>query len=349
MSVYHVDIKYMRMLPLDQFEDMGNGRYNFRCPVCGDSQQKHKKRGWFIEYQGEIFMKCFNCDYSSSFEYFIKTFFPIFYDDYKKECIQESGSFGRKIYAPTPTKSTFNVFGRSYNTLDLQRIGDLPDNHRAVTYLKSRKLKWKIVKDFYYTDEFGVWAHKKQPTMFTHSEGLDRRIVIPSYTKHGRIFMVSARALDGQSPKYLTLKFDENHPKLFGLERIDINKSILVTEGQFDSLLLPNSIAMSGAVSGLDKLTSLFVKSQLIIVPDNEPRNVDTCNFIETALRKGFRVVIYPSNFPYKDINEAVLDGVSVRDILTMFKDNIYSGLRGIVKIKTWRKTIDCRKYKSSR
>lgn len=45
---YWIDLKYLKYLPLEQFTPKGEGKFNFRCNVCGDSKtQSHKKGAGF--------------------------------------------------------------------------------------------------------------------------------------------------------------------------------------------------------------------------------------------------------------------------------------------------------------
>ena len=93
----YIDLKFLKFLPLSQFTDKGDRKFNFRCPICGDSQRSTtKKRAWAFEHQNTMFVKCFNCDYSNSFQFFLKNEFPTYYPDYLKE------KFGttRKVYKP---------------------------------------------------------------------------------------------------------------------------------------------------------------------------------------------------------------------------------------------------------
>ena len=62
---------------------------------------------------------------------------------------------------------------------------------------------------------------------------------------------------------------DENRPKVYGLNRVDFNKTIYVTEGPFDSLYIDNAIAMAGA----DVDWNLLEGRDAVFVYDNEQRN----------------------------------------------------------------------------
>lgn len=334
-----IDQKYARLLPLEKPSLKNHGRYflNFRCPLCGDSSKSaSKKRGWF-QYNSSrtgLNMTCYNCGAFMPFWAFLKYHYPMYYSEYIKEVFVEEKSFGRK---PTLTAPSLPLCSE-YDKLNLSKLKDLPEDHPAVKYLLNRKYKTKHFGDFYYCDNFNEWAHEQQPENFHKIEEDDPRILIPLYTRHKKIFAVCARTICGNSPKYVTMKFDEEHPKIFGLDTVDFSKTVLVLEGPLDSKLLPNAIAMVGATSGLSRLTEFFKKDQLIIIADNEKRNKFTVNYMRKALKLGFKVVIWPPNFPYKDINEAVVEGVSLKFILEMIKNGICEGYSGLVKLNFWKR-----------
>jgi hypothetical protein len=49
----------------------------------------------------------------------------------------------------------------------------------------------------------------------------------------------------------------------------------------------------------------------------------------------GQKVVIWPSTIKEKDINDMVLSGLNVQDVI---KSNTYSGLEAKLKFTTWKK-----------
>ena len=108
-------------------------------------------------------------------------------------------------------------------------------------------------------------------------------------------------------------------------------KPIFICEGPLDSLLLENSIAMAGAdLSGGDDLVGEFV-----YVLDNEPRNKAIVDRMGKLIDRGMTVVIWPSNIKEKDINDMVLAGISVQDVIN---NNCYKGLTATLKLKDWTK-----------
>ena len=73
----------------------------------------------------------------------------------------------------------------------------------------------------------------------------------------------------------------------------------------------------------------------LIYVYDNEPRNKEIVSRIERCIRNDKRVVIWPNNIREKDINDMVLNGHNVMNVL---ESNTYSGLNAQLKFTTWKK-----------
>ena len=70
-------------------------------------------------------------------------------------------------------------------------------------------------------------------------------------------------------------------------------------------------------------------------VYDNEPRNREIVNRISKCVSRGQSVVIWPSGIIEKDINDMVLSGLNVMDVL---KSNTYSGLEAKIKFNNWKK-----------
>jgi hypothetical protein len=62
---------------------------------------------------------------------------------------------------------------------------------------------------------------------------------------------------------------DDSHPKIYGLDKVDWNKTVYIVEGPFDSMFIENSIAMVGA--DVDK--SFFItnfETNFVMIYDNE-------------------------------------------------------------------------------
>ena len=58
------EIKYLNLLSvrLGLFKKKGDFLWNFRCPICGDSEKnKHRPKGFMFQVKGNLLYKCHNC------------------------------------------------------------------------------------------------------------------------------------------------------------------------------------------------------------------------------------------------------------------------------------------------
>jgi hypothetical protein len=95
-------------------------------------------------------------------------------------------------------------------------------------------------------------------------------------------------------------------------------------------MFINNSIAMCGSDVNLSDYNYQFV-----YVFDNEPRSKPIVEKISKVIQQGKSVVIFPKNIAEKDINDMVLSGVDVQQVI---KNNTYQGLEALVKLKEWKK-----------
>ena len=68
-----IDSKYIGLVSsrLQKFKRVKPNLFNFRCPICGDSQKhKNKARGYFYQVKTNTNFKCHNCGASQSFNNF---------------------------------------------------------------------------------------------------------------------------------------------------------------------------------------------------------------------------------------------------------------------------------------
>ena len=202
------------------------------------------------------------------------------------------------------------------------RCADLEPTHKFRRYCEYRKIPLDRV---YYTDRFDELSNYAE-TPVKDKE----RLVLPLFDEDGKLFGIQGRSLDKDQIRYITLMFNKDKPKLFGLERVDTSKSFYVVEGPIDSLFVKNCIAMAGADIPLNKYIS-----NAIIAFDNEPRNKQITVRMKKYLEEGYHVVIWPDSLKEKDINDMIMNGHNVDEILTQ---NIYKGLSGLLKLNGWKK-----------
>ena len=151
------------------------------------------------------------------------------------------------------------------------------------------------------------------------------------YDTNSELIGFQGRSLGPNSVKYITVMLNEEAPKIYGLDTIKTTKPIYIVEGPFDSTLVENSVAMCG--SDIDIRT--FGWSNYIWVFDNEPRNREIVNRISKTIDRGDQVVIWPPNIEQKDVNDMILRGHNVMNVL---QSNTYSGLKAKIKFNYWKK-----------
>ena len=318
------DSKFIGMVSsrLQKFKKVKNNLYNFRCPICGDSQKnKNKTRGYLYQVKNNTNFKCHNCGASMSFNNFLKTLDGTLHKQYTMEKFKE-GHTGKNFVVEAP-KLEFKkpVFKKS---IDLPKAST---NQVAKEYLENRNLN---PDKFYYADRFKWWSNTQKQTFDTIGRD-EPRIIIPLYDEDKNMIGFQGRALDKSPNKYITIMIQEEAPKIYGLETIDRKLPIYVVEGPFDSTFISNSVALCGSDGDLGYLEG----SDTILVYDNEPRNREIVKRIERCIERNQRVVIWPSNILEKDINDMVLAGHNVMDVLKL---NTYSGLQAKIKFNNWKK-----------
>jgi transcription elongation factor Elf1 len=76
MSIF-IDRQFLlRISPkLQRFTQKKDDLYNFRCPLCGDSQKnKTKCRGYVYRKKNDYFYMCHNCGAGTNFYNFLENF-----------------------------------------------------------------------------------------------------------------------------------------------------------------------------------------------------------------------------------------------------------------------------------
>jgi hypothetical protein len=320
-----IDSKYIGLVSsrLHKFKRVKVDLFTFRCPICGDSQKnKNKTRGYIYTVKNNTNFKCHNCGASLSFNNFLKQIDPTLHKQYTLEKFKE-GHTGKNFVVEEPKfefkKPTFK------KRLDLPKASENPISKE---YLEKRLLN---PDKFYFADKFQSWVNTQKPT-FNNIIRDESRIVIPLHTRDGQIFGFQGRAIGASKVKYITVILDESIPKVYGLHEVSTEKRIYVTEGPFDSTFVQNAIAMCGSDINLD---SLNLGDDIVYVLDNEPRNKEICNRISKLIDSGKSVIVWPKAVQQKDINDMILSGLSIMDVL---KSNTYRGLEAKIKFNEWKK-----------
>lgn len=304
---------------LDKFKKVKPKLYNFRCPFCGDSHRSKKKaRGYFYPVENNTNYKCHNCGISLSFNNFLKEVDPSLHKEFTIEKYK-GGFTGKNFVTNTPD---FEIKRPVFN--EKVNLPKASTNNIANQYLLQRKLN---PEKYYYASNFSKWVNE-----ITYEPNLksEPRIVIPLFYNK-KLIGVQGRALTKSDVKYITVMFDKHSPKIYNYDNVDKEKPVYVLEGPFDASFIKNSIAMCGADLDLKSLNIHYP----VYVYDNEPRNQEIHARMSKVIQQGYSIVIWPDTIKEKDVNDAVLAGHNVQEILSQ---NIYKNLEANLKFNFWKK-----------
>jgi len=227
---------------LEKFSRKGDYLYNFRCPICGDSQtNRNKARGYIFPQKGGMFFKCHNCQASLTLGNLIKHVDPNLYKQYCLDRYKE-GDTGRKAhkahnYVFKPVVFESNRQDNAFRGL-LSPLKKMAADSEVIDYVRSRKIPEHRYEDLYFVDDISKFKQ--------FAEGYDEkivgdepRLVLPFFDENDDLVGLSGRALRGEKIRYVTIRIKDDAPMIFNLNNVNKDQTIYVTEGPIDSLFLP--------------------------------------------------------------------------------------------------------------
>lgn len=236
--------KYVR-IALGTFDSRAIFRYDqimTRCPICGDSKNKSKKRGYILKHNpknpGMWVYQCHNGDCPAndaiSVVNFLKNYFPALHGQFRREITLAKGFTKREepaqpIEVETAPKEEYNEQeDTKFFKPILKGSGILFD--KAIELCRSRKIdpdiwtKWFVAVD-------GRYKH---------------RLIIPFYNNTNMIYYYQGRSLDDNiKPKYLNRKTNKDDG-IYNFYNVDPTKPSCILEGPIDSMFIKNSVAVLG-------------------------------------------------------------------------------------------------------
>jgi len=323
---------------LDKFKRKSSNLYNFRCPICGDSDSnKNKARGYIYQKDGKMMFHCHNCNATLGIPNFIKMIDVNLYNEYMLDRLQSSKTPEQDDYENFIEKMKKPIFMTSGPLKGLKKVSQLSADHPVKKFVMERKIPNVYHAKLFACPNFKSFTNNLVPNKFS-AESLARdetRLLIPFLDANKSCHAYQGRSLGGSSPvKYITIVLNDSIPKVYGLDTVNPNYTIPVLEGPIDSMFVPNSIATAGG--DLVSAVRSFDKSRLVIVYDNEPRSAETVKKIDKAIMQGYNVCIWPENMEHKDINDMVIAGLSSDFISHIIKTNTYRDLSAKLALQRW-------------
>lgn len=353
MSLY-LDRKYLLLTSarLQQFKEKSADLFNFRCPFCGDSRKnKLKARGYVFkaqEYNGYGY-KCWNCNVSTNFNGFLKFLDPLMHKDYIMEKFEaEGGSYSFQKIETTPITAVFEDGGLELDENDpvgihhitLPNMNQLADDHYAKAYIMARKIPVEQYDQLFFADDFKKFLDEQFPW---HGKDKlkenDPRIVMFYTDRAGYITTVNGRSFSADpKQRYMKVKIVEAR-KIFAINKLILDRKTYLVEGEFDSMFLENAIASgdSNLNGTADWMYDTFGVDPVCVF-DKEPRNKQLVEIINDTIKEGWDVCMLPESFPGKDINEAVLAGLTPKEIQDIIDTNTFNGLGAMLMLASWKR-----------
>jgi len=337
-----LDSKYINLLGthLTLFKKTRNDLWNFRCPICGDSEKdRTKARGYIFNYKGDYIYKCQNCGDARPFSSLLYVVSNELHKQYKMECFKENS--GGKTRIATKPKPEFKRRDRTPKAdkpkirvpkqLDgMKPISQLPDDHFMRQYAMGRGIPEKRLGGLFWASNMRFIADRIGGYEDTRFDKFPR-LLLPFINRDGVLTHIQGRAVGDNVPKgsrYYTLEVEES-PKVYGLHRIDDSKLVKVVEGPIDSLFLTNSVGMGGA----DVPWHMFDPNNTVFVWDNEPRSKQIIKRMRDAAARGYSVCVWGSGINQKDINDMVLNGRSATWVDDYITSHSFRGLKAKMAI----------------
>jgi hypothetical protein len=324
----------------ERFKRKDDYLFNFRCPICGDSdKKKNKARGYIYKKKNDMFFKCHNCDAGKTFGGLLKETDPMLHKQYIMERYQ-SGVTGPRANKTPEFEFTKPNFEHKHDDKLIDSLMDRVDKlaeacgdthtHLAVDYVKLRRIPENMWKRLYHIDDISKIS-QLAPKYRDRIKTTEPRLVIPFFDESGKMTGLTLRDYGNSTLRYIMVKIVEDSPTVFGLDLISKDKPVRIVEGPLDSLFLDNCLAAAG--SSFNKIKELGLEDPIVIV-DNEPRNEQICKILHNNIKEGHKVVIWP-DIKQKDINDMVLANLDVEELIS---SNTFQNLEAELKFTNWRK-----------
>lgn len=315
-----VDFHYLKMFQnsLQEFHDLGKNTYNFRCPYCGDSKKNtHKRRGFIYEKAENTFYHCYNCGVARSFSVFLKEQAPHLWPAYRLECMRYRNT--HSVSSPVTENPRDE---KSTQRFAFPSISEFPE---ITEYAEARKLPQRLIQTLGGTLNINQLLEENgASTDFRYPTG--PAIIIPYRNPDLGLEFIQLRYLIPKIMRYCLIPVRKDPRKIWGRDLEKTKGPVWLFEGVFDACYFENAWSCAG--TGMQQAIRLLHSESRtpVIVLDNEVTS-DMLKKQLSVFRAGLKSVIFPSDFKWKDINQAVCAGISVTDIDSLIRESISEGL----------------------
>ena len=231
----------------DYIDINGNLSFEFNCPKCAEENNNIEDNKYNLSItlsKGGGIFQCWKC--STHHDEMKGKIYKLFKLYGNESLWHEYKEYVNNIRSSELYKLHFNNddFLLQNNT-ELENELDFPKtfvslkqkkNYKALEYLRKRGIDWSIIDK--YNIGFTEWD-KESPY-------LSNRIVIPSYNEFDELNYWTGRDFSGKAKqKYQNPKIERKNI-IFNEKLINWDSDIVLCEGPFDAIVLPNAIPLLG-------------------------------------------------------------------------------------------------------
>lgn len=286
-----------------------------------ETRGKFRARAYVYQYKDtpNLNFRCHHCGSATSLGNLIKDTSSSLYGEWRLDSYKEKE---HPPQAPVQHKEeTVDV-----NLAGLVNVASLPASSSVRKFLERRKIPINKYKLLYVAPHFYKWATQYN-SAFKGVLDESPRLVLPYFDMDKKVVGFTARTFNPSiEPRYIHMRIDKKAPFIYGLERLDMSKTIYVTEGNIDSLFLDNAIAVGGAHYEGEFVQS--IKDKAVIIPDQDwKRNTQVAKQLKKVILDGFSVAFLPNTIKGKDLNDFVKAGMKLEDLKTTIDSHTLNGL----------------------
>jgi len=303
-------------------------RWNYRCPICGDSQKNSRlKRGWYYVKSNSVYCWNSGCPASESGLPILKYLSLIMnrsISDIKFEFLKSLSKEKNNKLTYQYNKKVKQSESASKSKIDMSLkdywIDSNSDIDKFITYRK-------ILEAPYAPKNWKFYFDKRE-----------KRLVIP-WLINNQMKCYQLRSIyKNQSPKY-KFPYDIDKP-VFGIDKIDESfQYVFGLEGAFDSIWVKNGVALGGinpTAKQLEELNNTLCT--FVYMLDNQW--VDKSSMKKTiriaSKDPNIKLFIWPKEFKCKDINEYVIKyKENPFNDENFLKKHIYNGVRALLLLNS--------------
>lgn len=254
-----------------EYRETHTGELNFHCPFCTD----RRWRFFWNRYSGKAY--CHNCEFQGSIFGFLSKFLGISYDEAQEMVESESGTGYYKRAIPKEKVSI-----------------DYPPFFRKLELPVGQDSKpfWDYVRN---TRELPLTTILAYNLGYCRNGKFGGRVVVPVFWNDTLVNWVARTILpvgkDGK--KVLTPQFNNQSKYLFNLDKLWGKEQIVLVEGPFDMLKIPDIAVASFGKRLHDEQFLLLKKSgakHIVVAYDNDAKK-ETYNTAK-KLSEMFRVSV---------------------------------------------------------